>query len=167
MYRPLVLACSILTAVMAGSALAQTPQSTTATYGDWVVRCELRAGAKVCEMAQSTQLKGQAQPVTQIVIGRPAKNSPLKIVFQIPINVWLAAGIRLTTEDGHNEVTASFTQCIPAGCFAETDIKESVVKVLRKLKTNGKLQFKDAVQHDVAAPVSFKGFGDAYDVLQK
>ena len=167
MYRPLILACAILMVVMADVAFAQTPQRTTANYEDWIVRCEMRGDAKVCEMTQSTQLKGQAQPVTQIVIGRPAKNSPVKIVFQIPINVWLAAGVKLTTEDGHDEVIASFSRCIPSGCFAETDLNENVIKQLRGLTTNGKLQFKDAAEHDVAVPVSFKGFGDAYDALQK
>jgi invasion protein IalB len=38
---------------------------------------------------------------------------------------------------------------------------------LRGLKTNGKLQFKAANEKDVAVPVSFKGFGDAYDAMQK
>jgi invasion protein IalB len=167
MHRSLVLAGAILISVPGGGAYAQTPQRTTATYDDWIVRCELSSDAKVCDMMQSTQLKGQAQPVTQIAIGRQAKNGPLKIVFQIPVNVWLPAGVKLATEDKQDDVAASYSRCTPAGCFAETDIKESVIKKLRGLTTNGKLQFKNASEQDVAVPVSFKGFGDAFDALQR
>jgi invasion protein IalB len=159
------LACTMLVGTVAGSAFAQKPQRTTATYEDWVVRCV--TATKLCEMTQSTQLKGRTQPVTQIVIGRQGKNGPLKIVFQVPINVWLASGVTLTADEGHSLVTASFSRCVPAGCIAGTDINESVVAKLRGLKKNGALRFKDANQQDVAVPVSFKGFGDAYDALRK
>src|SRR6185503_1839366 len=40
-----------------------SPQQTSATYDDWIVRCESRPGPpvhKACEMVQFTQLKGQA-----------------------------------------------------------------------------------------------------------
>ena len=167
MHRAIVFAEAILTLVSASGAFAQTPQRTTATYDDWVVRCEMGGVAKICEMTQSTQVKGQPEPITLIAIGRQAKNGPVKIVFKIPVNVWLPAGAKLTTDDNKDDVAAGFSRCTPAGCFAETDIKDSLVKKLRGLTTNGKLQFKDAGEHDVAVPVSFKGFGDAFDAMQK
>jgi hypothetical protein len=49
---------------------SQTPQRTTATYDDWVVRCEIHGAAKACEMAQAMQIQGQSQPVTPIAIGQ-------------------------------------------------------------------------------------------------
>jgi len=151
----------------AGNAFAQKPQRTTATYEDWVVRCEMHVAIKVCEMTQSAQMKGQTQPVSQIVIGRQSKNGAIKITFRVPISVWLASGVTLTADDGHGLIAANFSRCIPAGCIAETDIDETVITEMRALKKNGALRFKDANQRDVAVPVSFKGFGDAYDALSK
>jgi invasion protein IalB len=150
-----------------GSALAQTPQRTTANYGDWIIRCEMHDTGNTCEMAQFAQLNGQTQPVTQIIIGRPSKDGLLKIAFQVPVNVLLSTGVKLITEGEHADVTANFTRCVAAGCFAMADIKDHVIKKLRGLTTNGKVQFKDAGERDVAIPVSFKGFGDAYDALLK
>jgi invasion protein IalB len=151
-----------------GCALAQNAQRTTATYGDWVIRCEVRENnAKTCEMAQFTQVSGQAQPVTQIIIGRQTKDSPLKMVFEVPVNVSVPAGVKLMGEGDHADVVASFSNCVPAGCFAVTDIKDPIIKKLRGLTANGKLQFKDAAERDVVFPVSFKGFGEAYDALTK
>ena len=164
MRRPLALAAAMLIG-SAGGAFAQKPQRTTATYGDWIVRCETGGTANICEMTQSTQLKGR--PLSQIAIGRQDKDGLLKIVFQVTINVWLASGVTLATDDGHGLVAANFTHCIPAGCIADSDIKESVIAKLRGQKKNGTLRFKSANKQNVAVPVSFKGFGDAYDALQR
>jgi invasion protein IalB len=164
--RAFVLAGAVLISDSA-AAFAQTPQRTTATYGDWTVRCALGGATKTCEMVQTTEIKGQSRPLTQIAIGRQAKNAPLKIIFQVPVNVWLPAGVKLNTADNVAAVTASFDRCIPAGCLAETDITAKTIGALRGLKKNGSLQYKNGGMHEVTLPVSFKGFGDAYAAMLK
>ena len=156
-----------LISIFSNTAVAQAPQRTTATYGDWTVRCTLDGKTKTCEMAQSVQIKGRAQPITQIAIGRRTKNGPLKIVFGVPVNVWLPNGVELVTSKKEADVKARFSRCIPTGCFAEADIDATGIKQLSQIKNNGKLQFKDARLQQVAIPVSFKGFGDAFEALQK
>lgn len=146
---------------------AQSPQRTTATYDDWTVRCAVVEGTKSCEMAQAMQIKGQAQPVTQIAIGRVAKTDPIKMVFQVPIDVWLPSGVKLVADDKDPGVAAGYRRCLPAACLAEAEIKDDVIRKLRVLSDNGKLQFKDAAQQDIAIPVSFKGFGQAWDAMTK
>jgi invasion protein IalB len=143
------------------------PQRTTATYDDWTVRCEVRDAAKSCEMVQTMQIQGQSQPVTQIAIGRLTKSDPLKIVFQVPINVWLPAEVKLKIDDKDSGLLGSYRRCLPTSCFADTDLKDDLVKKFTGLTENGKLQFKDASQQEIAIPVSFKGFGQAYEALQK
>lgn len=156
-----------ITVLLAGNALAQTPQRTTATYADWTVRCVMQGKDKSCEMAQTIQIKGRPQPISQIAIGRQTKDGPLKMVFEVPIDVWLPDGVELVTAQKQANITAKFTRCVPAGCFAEADVSATAVKELRSLQKNGKLQFKDARKQLVAIPVSFKGFNDAYDALKK
>ena len=152
---------------LAGNALAQVPQRTTATYADWTVRCALQGKDRSCEMAQTIQIKGRPQPISQIAIGRQTKDGPLKLVFEVPIDVWLPGGVELVTAQKQATITAKFTRCVPVGCFAEAEVNASEIKALRALKKNGKLQFKDARKQVVAIPVSFKGFDDAYNALQK
>jgi invasion protein IalB len=153
--------------LLAGNALAQVPQRTTATYADWTVRCVMRGKSKSCEMAQTMQIKGRPQPISQIAIGRQTKDGPPKMVFEVPIDVWLPDGVELVTAQKHANITAKFTRCVSTGCFAEADISAAAIKELRSPKKNGKLQFKNARKQLIAIPVSFKGFGDAYDALQK
>jgi invasion protein IalB len=149
---------------------APTPQQTTATYEDWVVRCETRSGPppqKTCEMVQFTQVQGQAGVLTSIAIGRPVKGQPLKVVVQVPIGVWLPAGVQLTAGGKDAGLPATFKRCVPASCFADTEIKDEIIRKFRSATDSGKLQFKDANQKDVTLPVSFKGFGAAFDALAK
>ncbi|MBM3527731.1 MAG: invasion associated locus B family protein [Alphaproteobacteria bacterium] len=172
-----ILVCAL--AAAAAPALAQqqppapvqtAPQQTTATYEDWVVRCETRAGpppAKNCEMVQFTRAQGQTGVLTQIAIGKPVRGQPIKIVVQVPIAVWLPTGVRLTTGARDPGVAASFKRCLPTACFADTDVKDDVIKRFRSSKDAGQLQFKDVNLKDVALPVSFKGFSAAYDALAK
>jgi invasion protein IalB len=167
MFRCLALLSAAALWLTGVCALAQTAQRTTATYGDWIVRCEMHDSAKTCEMVQFTQSNGQSQPLTQIVLGRQAKDGPLKMVFQVPVNVSLLSGVKLIGEGEPADVVANFSHCVPAGCFAVAEVKANVIKKLRALTVNGKLQFKDAGEHEVAIPVSFKGFGEAYDVLTR
>ena len=165
MKRTLVVVGLIL--LSTGAGVAQEPQRTTATYADWIVRCVVHSKAKTCEMAQITEMKGRSQPLTQIAIGQRAKNGKLKVVFEVPVNVWLPDGVKLTTGKQKADITASFSRCVPVGCFAETDVGANEIKALRSLKENGKLQFKDARKQPIAVPVSFKGFAAAFDALEK
>jgi invasion protein IalB len=173
---PIALACAIVLGA-SGRSSAQpaqpttpTPQQTTATYEDWVVRCETRAGPpshKTCEMAQYTQVQGQPGVLTSIAIGRPGKGQPLKMVVQVPIAVWLPSGVQLAAGGKDPGLSATFKRCTPAYCFADTDIKDDAIRKFRSVTEHGKLHFKDANQKDVSLPVSFKGFGAAFDALAK
>lgn len=146
------------------------PQSTTATYADWVVQCLTHAGTppeKLCEMAQLTQLQGKNVPFSRIAVGHPAKDHPVKLVVQVPVNASFATAIRIQTSDTDPGITAPFARCVPGGCFAEFDLREETLRKLRAASGVGKLSFADAGGHDVAVPLSFNGFAQAYEALLK
>jgi invasion protein IalB len=144
---------------------AQIPQHTTATYDDWTVRCDMTSALKKCDLVQTTQAQGQA--VSLIAVGRPSKTEPLRVIFQVPINVWLPSGVRLATDKGSDLVSATFKRCLDGGCLADAELKDDVVKKLRSETENGKLLYIDAAQKEMALPVSFRGFAVAFDALVK
>jgi invasion protein IalB len=163
--RPLIALAVLLTGAGMANAQSKTPQMTTATYDDWTVRCEVRDAVTSCEMSQAMQIKGQAQPVSQIAIGRLTKTDPLKMVFQVPINIWIPDNIALVIDETTTAVKANFTRCVPVGCFAEADLKDDMIARLGKADKGGRLEFSDAGRQKIAIPVSFKGFTAAYDGL--
>jgi invasion protein IalB len=161
-----IVACAILAAA-AAPAVAQAPRQTTATYDDWIVRCETQAGppqVKICEMVQYTQVQGQGV-VSQVAVGRPVKGQPVKVVVQVPSGVWLPTGVKLVAGSPETAMPAVFKRCVPAGCFADVDLNDDTVRKFRAMSQPGQLQFKDGTMKDVSLPLSFKGFGTALDAL--
>jgi invasion protein IalB len=157
----------------AAHAPAQTievPQQTTATYGDWVVQCVQNnspPSEPVCDMAQVTQLQGKNLPFSRVAVGHPEKGQPIKLIVQVPVNASFRTDVRIQTSDADPGVIAPFTNCTPNGCFAEFDLKEDILEKLREAGGVGKLLFADAGGHDVTVPISFKGFGQAFDAPSK
>ncbi len=170
----------------AGSALAHTqrpapaapaapaagvsqPDNTTASYGDWVHRCQQGVGTRICEIVQTLQVQGQQGPVALIALGRPVKAEPLKVVVQVAPNIAFGpnAGVRLALGEKDEGVLAPYQRCIPGGCFAEIAMSEDLLRRWRAHGEGGQLRFIDAANRPVALPFSFRGFPAAADALAR
>ena len=147
----------------------QGPQRTSATYGDWVVRCEIPEGQtqKTCDMEQLAQMQGQTNPISRIAIPLPAKGQEAKLIVQLPVNVSLAGGVKIEVDAKDRGLNIAFTRCVPAGCLAETALKEEEMRRFRAETQPGKMLYKNAAEQPVTIPLSFKGFGQAFDALIK
>src|SRR3954471_11211687 len=65
---------------VAPAAATDSPERTTAVFGDWSVQCVIRnPGGKLCEMVQATQNQ-QQQQVSALTIGRLNRTEPLRLV---------------------------------------------------------------------------------------
>jgi invasion protein IalB len=153
---------------------AGAQQSTTATYEDWTVRCLTSAGPppqKLCDMEQLSHLQSKEQPFSRAAISHPEKGKPIALIVQVPVNVWLATGIRIEI-DGKDagkdaSLSAPFTRCGPAGCFAEIALNAAAIQKFRAGTAPATIVFANAAQGPVTIPLSFKGFGQAFDALAK
>lgn len=147
------------------------PGSTTASFGDWVLRCQRGGGdrpVRICEAAQTMQVQGQAQPIAQIAIGRVSAGEPLQVTAILPPNVALPGSVRVLTDE---KDTAGFElawrRCLPGGCVADAGMREDVLRRWRGAKEPGRITFKNAAGQDVAIPLSFRGLPQALDALAK
>jgi len=150
-----------------GIGLAQAQQRTMTIYGDWTVSCTIVFGSsEACGLLQVQKIKGQTA-VSQIGIGHITKSDPLKISIEITANAWMPTGVKLITSDNASAITAPFKWCTSTRCLADADLSDANIKTLRAQKDPGKLVYRTASQADVSIPVSFNGFTDALDALQK
>jgi invasion protein IalB len=152
---------------MIKSPLKLRPEA-AATYDDWIVRCETLQGPPVrksCDMVQYTQAKGGQGVISQVAIGRVTKSDPIKLVVQLPIGIWLPTGVKIVADAKDPGLLATFKRCIPQACFADVDIGNEQLRRMRAAIDQGHIQFKDGNQKDASLPVSFKGFGTAFDAL--
>ena len=152
---------------LGASAWAQTPQRTTATYGDWTVRCEMTSeepATRNCEMFQAIGVQGQSAPVAQVAFAPGTEAGAFRLVVQTPLAVWLASDVRLTV--GEEEIAvADYKRCFQQSCLAEVDVPEAVMTDLVGRSGEGAVAFQDGAQRDVSVPFSFDGFADAHAAL--
>ena len=151
-----------------GSALAQTPPSvTSANFGEWVLRCESRAEApRACEILQSLQDQ-RRQPVAQFALGRAQRGQPMRLLVLIPANITVAAPMLIQLPDRGAPFPVSLRACGPRGCVAEADVSPAMLTRLRAREAQGRLEYRDALNAEVALPFSTRGLGAALDALAR
>ena len=143
-------------------------QTTTATYGDWLLRCQQAGARRTCEIIQSIILKGQTAPFAQIAFGKLAANDPMFVTLVVPHNVSLATKPRIGTDEKDTQAAElSWTRCLPAGCFATVATKDDVLKRWRAAEQPGRVSFPNAAGQDIVLPISFRGFAQAIDGMAK
>jgi invasion protein IalB len=147
--------------------IGNAPSMTTATYGDWVVRCSQRTEGRLCEAAQTLFVQGQPNPVAQIAVGREKPTEPIRLVVQLPVNVTFAGRLKITLKEGAPTIDLNIERCIPAGCFAEMQPADDALRQLRAYTEPAHMAYKDAGQHDVSWPFSLRGLPQALDALAK
>jgi invasion protein IalB len=154
------------------SASGEKPQRTTASYDDWILQCDKKAGPppeNVCEIAQvvQAQLQGKNVPFSLIAIPRPVNPKLIKMMVQLPVNVSLRGNVILRTDKADPGIATPFARCVVSGCVAEFDLKEDAVKKLRSAAAVGSIAFKNSNEQDVVVPLSLKGLAPALDALAK
>jgi invasion protein IalB len=148
------------------------PSATTASFGDWVLRCQ-RTGTgsearRNCELVQSVILKGQQAPVAQFGFGKLAPTEPLHVTAAIPHNISFPSAVRVAIDEKDPQgLELPWIRCLPAACFATAVPKDDLLKRWRAQTGAGRLTFKDARGQDVNLPISFNGLAPGLDALAK
>ncbi len=152
--------------------VANEPQSTTAAFGDWVMRCarqgEGAAVVRICEVSQTIQVQGQQRPLAQVAFGRVQRTDPMKLTAVLPSNVSFPSVVRVTVEDKDPQpFDLVWRRCIPGACIADAEPNAGTLQRFRARTEPASLTFKDAGGRDVAIPLSMRGLAQALDALAK
>jgi len=151
--------------------VSSEPAMTTATYGDWLLRCqrpaEGDAAAKICEVVQTIQVKGQQAPIAVFAIGgQPNKTFHATVV--LPTNIALPSLVRVGSADGKEKAfDLNWTRCVPGGCYADAALPDDILAAWRAASEARTLKFASAAGRDVELPLSLRGLPQALDALAK
>jgi invasion protein IalB len=146
------------------------PEATTATYGDWLLRCQriATAGAtqRVCDVTQTVQAQGQQNPLLQLSFGQPIPKEPMKLTIYAPVNVSFPSVARLAIDEKDvQQAELVWRRCQPEGCVADVEIKDELLKRWRAQVGRGVIKIMGAVGSEITIPFSFRGLGQALDAL--
>jgi invasion protein IalB len=146
---------------------------TTATFGDWQLRCQKGGAAgqpaqRNCEVIQSLIVQGQTAPFAQLGFGKLAPDGPLYFTAVVPTNVAFPSTVRVALDEKDNQpVEVAWTRCLPGGCFASLALKDDLLKRWHAQNEGGRLTFKNGAGQDTTVPFSFRGLARALDALGK
>jgi invasion protein IalB len=149
-----------------------TPTSTSASFGDWVLRCQrLGNGTEtlhVCEVAQQIRAQDQQNPLAEVAIGRLKKSDPLLLTVVLPVNVAFPNSPSFSPDAKDSDpLDLGWRKCLPGGCFADVVLKDDVLQRWKAQSGNGRLTWKDAAGRDFAIGVSSNGLAQALDAFSK
>ncbi|RBP18355.1 invasion protein IalB [Roseiarcus fermentans] len=148
------------------------PTSTSARYGDWIMRCQ-RLGdgvdaERVCEAAQLIHAQDQQYPVAEVAIGRLKKTDPLHLTIALPVNIAFPTPPRLSLNgkdvDG---LLFVWLKCIPGGCYANAPLTEDVLRRWKDETGGRRILWTDGSGRESAVELSFQGLGPALAALNR
>lgn len=156
----------------AAPAVPPEPSSTTASFGDWTLRCQRIVDAakpmRVCEVAQILQAQGQQAPIAQIALGRLGNDEPVRITAVMPVSVSFPGSVQIVMgEKDAKPVDLPWRRCLPTACYADAAPGDDALKQWRKASEQGRILFKDAAGRELALPLSSRGLDQALDALAK
>ncbi len=154
------------------ASVSSDPQVTTASFGDWVERCQRVASGdetvKLCEIAQTFQIEGQSAPIAQLAVGRLKKTDPLRLTLVLPVNAAFPSAPKISVEGkGSESIELSWRRCVPSGCIADAVVSDELIAALRNEKNSGHIESKNGAGQTFSFALSFRGLGPAFDALMK
>ena len=145
---------------------APRPDRTTASYGDWVLRCDLsNGGERVCEVAQTIQ-DGRSQVLALLTARRGTPDGRITFTAQVGPNATVTEPARLVIED-QAALSFAFRRCMPRGCFAEVQLPDTEATTVARRNDAAKLDFRDSEGTLVSIPVSLRGLAPSLDALRR
>ena len=153
--------------------ISAEPAATTATYGDWLLRCQQIAVAgattqQICDVTQTVQAQGQQNPLLQLSFGLPGPKEPIKLTIAAPVNVSFPSVALLAIDRKRYATGRTDLASVSAWrIIAELEIKDELLKRWRAQIGGGVVKIVDAAGREIAMPFSFRGLAQALDALPR
>lgn len=149
--------------------VSSEPDSYTASYGDWQLRClrnsaDPAAAALACEVSTLVVAQGQQQPFAQISLSRGADGA-LHLTVLVPVNVLARSQPVVATDEADPGLPVPWLSCTQLGCAADVALSDGDLQRFRDYTRQGRLVFNDSVGNQVTVLFSFRGLAQALDAL--
>ncbi|MBV8765555.1 MAG: invasion associated locus B family protein, partial [Hyphomicrobiales bacterium] len=143
-----------------GDGVSQPPGS------EWVSRCasEARQGALECVVEQTAVLQKTGQLVAAVSIRVPADTHQPSLAVQIPVGLFLPAGVTLQIDE-KKPLNLTLQTCDLKGCYAAMPISP---ELLAELKAGKKLavSFQNLTKENISVPLQLANFEQVYQKIQ-
>ena len=144
------------------------PQTTTATYGDWTLRCSINGTQRICEAAQALQPANGQGTIAEIAVGRRTAKDSAEMTVELPTNVTLTNRVvMLSGPKDEAGLELTWTRCFGGGCFAQAELQDDALKAWRAQPGPARLRYVTGPGQPVELQFSLRGFRAAIEALFK
>jgi invasion protein IalB len=137
-----------------------------ATSTGWTSKCtsESRRSPVECTIEQSAVLANTGQVVTMATVRVPSDSHQPLLMIQVPIGLYLPAGLNLQIDENKSEPLALQT-CDLKGCYTATQLSP---ELLGSMKTGKRLAitFQNLARNDITVRLTLDNFAEAYKKIE-
>ena len=127
-----------------------------------------RRPSGACELGLAVQHAGDQSVLAQVAVGRPAAGEPLRFTAVLPANISVGTAPKLLVDaKDAGAVDLAWVRCLPGGCIATAGVNDDLVRKLKAAAAAGQLEYRDASGREIKLPMSWRGFGEAFEALGK
>ncbi len=132
----------------------------------WASRCasEGRQSGLDCSVEQSIIETKTRQLLMQVVVRVPPDTRKPVLTIQMPLGLFLPAGITLRFDEGKPE-RFDVQTCDQKGCYLQMPVSNEMLQEMAKAKQMS-VTFQNLNKQDIGVPVSLNGFMVAYDKIK-
>ena len=162
--------------VSATMAVAQDRASTAVGQGEgegqsqpapvWSTTCSgaSRGSAADCEIEQGAYIQQTGQQLGGIKIRVPAETRQPVIRIQLPLGLFLPAGVTINVDESEL-IKLPIQTCEPNGCYAGSPVSESLLSAMQK-GDQLVISFQNLQKNSITIPFSLSGFTAAYSAIK-
>ena len=149
-----------------GAQTAPAADATEPPPSGWVSRCAADGRQSVldCSVEQSIIETKSRQLLMQVVVRVPPDTRKPALVLQLPLGLFLPAGIKLQFDDGKPE-RFDVQTCDQKGCYVQMPVSSDMLQAMSKGKSMS-VTFQNLAKQDIGVPVPLNGFMVAYQKIQ-
>jgi invasion protein IalB len=131
----------------------------------WTTRCfsEGRKAALLCEVEQSMFITKTGQLVASVNVKLPADTRQPVMMIQLPVGLFLPAGVSLQIDEGKPQSLAIQT-CDLKGCYAATPVAPEMLGAMKSGKRLA-VVFQNLNKENVNLAFALSGFVEGYDKI--
>ena len=132
----------------------------------WSSRCasQSRQSAIECSIEQTLTLTNTGQLLASVIIRVPADTRQPVMMIQVPVSLYLPAGLTLQVDENKPDILALQT-CDPKGCYAGNSVSPELLGAMKGGK-RFTVTFQSLARENITVPLSLENFADAYQKIQ-
>ncbi len=144
----------------------QGPRFNLQPGAGWSSKCtsESRETAVECSIEQTVVVAGSGQFLASVVIRIATDTHQPVMMIQVPVGLYLPAGLTLQIDDEKPEPVALQT-CDLKGCYAGMPVAAEMIAAMKAGKLF-KITLQNMAKKNISVPLSLANFADAYQKIQ-